>query len=1523
MKRVLKILAWLLGFFILLVFTGMVVIQSPRVQTGLAQWAAGKLEDRMPAQVTIGHLTVRPFDALVLEDILLKDPSPYVQGMDTLIYVRNLTAKFSLRGLLTGDNARVKKLTLKGGMFNLGYEPSETALDGTDMNLYRVLGLSHSETGDDEPPQWGKLLSARSLLIQDFRFRMANPIGSEEMEEEGSSYGEGVIDWNDFTVYVNEILASHVNVADSHITGTVDRLRIRETSTGFSLDEASASSVDVGEACVNIGGLHLHCGATDLYLDRFVMDGPLDDYGDFVDRIWLEADIRPESFLSLPTIRYFSSGLEDISFSGSLQGQMQGYVNDFHLENIVVEDPENGLLLQVGGRMSGLPDTDDTRMDLKIRKLDFRPDKLGGFIQAWSPDTRLDLHSVAPGESFHFQGKVEGLLNHMKVNGDFSSHIGNLQARISLRNAVSDREDLSIGGQIETDQLDLGRIIGTRSLGPLSLKTGLDATFPRGGDMQVRIDSLNISRLQAMGYDYSGISAVGTYSEKAFDGRIISADPNLNFLFQGQFNLSRSTRNAVYRFYASLGYADLHALHLDNRSRSKLSFEASSNFLRTERGDLLGDISIRDISLESGSGRHNVGDLTVRAHANDDINRIRLDSQFLEGSFVGDSGLGRFLNDVRYLVLQRDLPALMDQSLQPWDGASYNLDLTVKSAQNLLDFLVPGLYIEKNTNLGLQVNPDGLVSASLKSGRLAYNDKFVKDFLLSFDNGNEVQTANLTSGQISLSGAQILNNRLTLFADDNQIGIGYTFDNGEETQTRAQFYLSGDLSRDEDGQLLVVARALPSNIYYKGNGWGLSSDDIIYRGNGDIAIQRLVARHDDETLLVHGGLSQDKADTLSIQMDKFDIGLVNTIGGSLPSLEGHATGHAMLISPSTPSIGLLASITCDSTYVAGHRLGQLQISSIWDEEEGRFNASAKNLMDGKSNLDAEAYLQPDTRAVHASARLERLDMGYAAPLLNSLFSQFGGYLSGEVGLDGTLDDLHLSSRDLRIDDGTLELDFTRVPYRMEGGVALDDRGLHFQSVKLSDGLYGKGSVNGSILLGGFKDYAMDTHLQITDMKVLDIPHGINDLMYGTVTASGSADITGPLNRLLLDVNAATSREGDLHITLGSASSDRSRQMLTFKEAESTEELDPYEVMMASRNQILRENSDFRIKLRVQATPDMQLNLDLDEESSLNARGTGDIELMNSDAQGFTLNGTYNISQGSFLFSAMKLVSRKFTIQDGSSIRFNGDVMNTDLDIHGLYTTKASMAALIADEGAVSRRTVNCGINISGRLNDPEVSFAIDIPDLNPATQAQVEAALNTVDKVQKQFVYLLLAGSFLPAEESGVSSTGTEALFSNVSSIMSGQINNIFQKLDIPLDMGLNYQTTQTGSNIFDVAMSTQLFNNRVIVNGTVGNKQMIGGTSTNEVAGDIDIEIKLNRSGTLRVKLFSHSADKLSSYLDNSQRNGAGISYQRDFNSFLQLLKMIFSSRETQEEMARQEALSAIPSVTLRIDENGKTIQE
>jgi flavorubredoxin len=112
---------------------------------------------------------------------------------------------------------------------------------------------------------------------------------------------------------------------------------------------------------------------------------------------------------------------------------------------------------------------------------------------------------------------------------------------------------------------------------------------------------------------------------------------------------------------------------------------------------------------------------------------------------------------------------------------------------------------------------------------------------------------------------------------------------------------------------------------------------------------------------------------------------------------------------------------------------------------------------------------------------------------------------------------------------------------------------------------------------------------------------------------------------------------------------------------------------------------------------------------------------------------------------------------------------------------------------------------------------------------------------------------------------------------------------------------------MFDVAVSTQLFNNRVVVNGNIGNQQYTTSGTQSDVVGDLDIEIKLNRSGAFRLNLFSHSADQFSNYLDNSQRNGVGLMYQTEFNSFRSFIRNIFKSRAKRQEAKMMEEQSML----------------
>ena len=1521
MKKGLRIILWILAVLLLLLLLGLIAIQSPCVQTALARKVIAAYSDKIDADIHVGSIAVKPFDAMVLQDIVVTDRYPYSDGrfapQDTILTIGTLSAKFSLKGLLHKERISVSRLRLDGSSFNLVIEPGDGTKSTT--NLQRVLRLKSSGKNNFD---FGDLLEASKVEVTDFTFRMFNAVSAARHEAEGRKpVPDNVIDWNNMEVKA-DIQASGLLVKDGFVSGDVDHIRLAD-KTGLVIEDVSGK-VKVGHGEVQMDNLHIREKDSDIHMRYLRLLGVLDDYPDFINRVRMEGEFISPSVFSMQTASHFAPNLERFTFRTELTGKASGFVNDFYLKGVAFRDPVSGVSGRVDGRMSGLPDVEITRMDYKVKDFRFNTGGLETFISEWAPGTKLSLGDLGKGTDFNLTATAKGTLDNLAVQGALASGAGAADVDLTLRNMVDQKRDIAIGGKLKTKGLDVGRIAGIDAVGAVSMETALDAVFVKGNP-QVRIDSLHISNLSALGYDYTGIDAVGTYSDQAFDGRIVCDDPNLNFLLQGKFDLSPQKRNAAYQFYANVGYADLNALNLDKRGPSKVSFQADANFIRTQEKDLLGEVNLRDVILENENGRHLVGDISASAHANDDIHRIRFESGFADGSFVGNKSPVSMVSDLKELLLKEDLPALLAKEGKPWDGTPYEIHFNFHDAQEVMNFIQPGLYVEKNSVLNLKVGSDGQVCGDITSGRVALGANYLKGFKLDFDNKGQALHANLTGSAVKVGGIELQDNLFTLTADDNRFKIAYAFDNKTEAANRAEVRIEGVLDRDHDG-LVVIAKAQPSNIWYDGNCWNLESRNITYR-SGDLDIDHLRLYNNDQTVVMDGAISPVRDDTLSVRMDRFDIALLNSLlmKGKM-DLQGKATGQARLISPSRPSPALLAGITCDSVSVAGRPAGTLQVSSEWNEEHQQFDFRVRNQMENVRNIDLNGFLRPKDRSLQADAVLNHLDMGYAAPFLEGIFDRFGGGLDGIVHVGGTLDKFQISSEDMRIVDGILGIDFTQVPYRVEGPVSLDTEGLHFNNVTISDGEDGKGTVNGALLFGGFKDYRIDTHVQFDRMKALAISPERDSPIFGDVYGSGKVDITGPFEAIRLNVDARTVKDGDLHIPLNGSSTRKVGDLLVFTEPYVAVEEDPYERMMNSGAVRQKAKGDMEIRVKVRANPAVTAHIDIGEGNSLEGLGSGliDIRVRQRDNL-FTINGDYTLNQGSFHVSALGIVNRAFTIRDGSSIRFNGDVMDSDLNVTGVYSTKASLSTLLSssststESSSLSRRQVDCIIGISDKLRNPKIELNIDIPELDPGTAGQVESALNTEDKVMKQFLYLLIANSFLPYEESGVITAGTSnMLYSNMSGIMAGQLNSIFQKLDIPLDLGLNYQQNESGNDLFDVALSTQLFNNRVIVNGTIGNRRLYG-TSTEEVTGDLDIDIKLDKPGTVRLNLFSHSADQYTSYLDNSQRNGIGIAYQREFNSLRQFFHDLFTPRNEREGQAPEEMLQPNGRIILQIDSTGK----
>ena len=116
----------------------------------------------------------------------------------------------------------------------------------------------------------------------------------------------------------------------------------------------------------------------------------------------------------------------------------------------------------------------------------------------------------------------------------------------------------------------------------------------------------------------------------------------------------------------------------------------------------------------------------------------------------------------------------------------------------------------------------------------------------------------------------------------------------------------------------------------------------------------------------------------------------------------------------------------------------------------------------------------------------------------------------------------------------------------------------------------------------------------------------------------------------------------------------------------------------------------------------------------------------------------------------------------------------------------------------------------------------------------------------------------------------------------------------------------ETDSRI-GVTVQTKI-SDRVLFNGRVG--VPVGGATETVIAGDFEVQVLLNEEGTLSAKFFSRESDDIQAYLADriGTTQGAGISYEVDFNSFKELFRKILGKNKSKKENPKKE--EPVPNV-------------
>ncbi len=460
--------------------------------------------------------------------------------------------------------------------------------------------------------------------------------------------------------------------------------------------------------------------------------------------------------------------------------------------------------------------------------------------------------------------------------------------------------------------------------------------------------------------------------------------------------------------------------------------------------------------------------------------------------------------------------------------------------------------------------------------------------------------------------------------------------------------------------------------------------------------------------------------------------------------------------------------------------------------------------------------------------------------------------------------------------------YLNVPYSFADVIVIDTNAFRFNNITLYDSLGHKATLDGAITHNNFSGMMLNLKATLQDFCAFNNTRAQNNIFYGKARGTGTVTISGPTDRIMIDVRARTG--GNTHITipidLTESVGDNDFIVFVQKEGDS--------LMMARPG--ASAGTDLSLNLALQVTPEAEVEVYFpDRLGNLKANGSGNLLISMTPTIPFSMQGTFTLAKGSFVFTFRNLLRIPMAIHEGSNIIWSGDPADADVNIAASYRTKAPLAGLTSDPELTGIRfNVECILRLGGKLLNPDIRFGLKLPNVEESIKNIVYAAIDTTNasEMNQQMIYLMVANQFKPVV-SGASATFDVG--STSMSLLTNQINSWLSGISKNVNLGVNYRPgTSSTTQEFDVNFSTQLLDDRLLIDGTFGmnsyNSAYLQQAST--VVGDINVEYLLTKNRRWRIHAFNRT-NTLSILNNNAPyTQGVGITYTRNFSNFRELFK-------------------------------------
>ena len=545
-------------------------------------------------------------------------------------------------------------------------------------------------------------------------------------------------------------------------------------------------------------------------------------------------------------------------------------------------------------------------------------------------------------------------------------------------------------------------------------------------------------------------------------------------------------------------------------------------------------------------------------------------------------------------------------------------------------------------------------------------------------------------------------------------------------------------------------------------------------------------------------------------------------------------------------------------------------------------------------------------------------MSLLDPLLKGVVSKTEGEADVDLTLSGQRRDAELHGV-IEVANLKTKVDFTNCTYSApHATVQVDNNHFRVKEAPIYDVNGRRGALSMDLSLDHLSNIEYNFRIAADTMQVLNTTSRDNSLFYGDVNASGTIVVRGNKAGVAMDIVARTEDGSHFFMPLSDKSDISSADFVKFVKPESVDTTN-YLVRkkMLFENRRNRRSSsagtmDISMALDVRPNAEVQLVIDPTVGDIIKGRGEGLLNLrINPKSNIFEMYGDYTISEGSYLFTLQNIINKWFVIEPGSTIQWTGEPLDALLNIDAVYKLKTSLQPLL--EGSVSQNSISsravpveCVIHLTDRLSQPNVTFDVVVPSADAEVQSIVASTLATEESKSRQFLYLLVANSFISESTNATSANiATSAAATTGLEVLSNQLSNWLSTDDYNIVLRYRPRTEQMSDEV-DFGFSKGLVDNRLLIevegNYIVDKTQVVNAKSN--FAGEAYVTWLIDRAGTLRLRGFTHTIDRFDEN-QGLQETGVGIYYKEDYDNardFRERVKARFRRRKQKKQIEKQE---------------------